>query len=90
MLEPVTGLSLVLGTIALEFVLEARNVLLTETGLKLAFLADELVRPWPLSPSFCLAQSAREASVSDSPLTLALAKLSCSSTVVMRLFAMSS
>lgn len=89
-LEPVAGLSLVLETVLLGLAFDARNVLLTETALNVAgFLAEDAVRPWPLSPSF-FAQSVREASVSDPPLTLTSAELSCSSTLVMRLFEMSS
>jgi hypothetical protein len=84
-LEPAAGLSLVLDE-TLGFALEARNVLLTETALKVVgFLAEEPVRLMPFSPSF-----ARDASVSDPPLTLTSAELIWSSTFVMRLFAMSS
>lgn len=88
---PVLGLSLALETVLPGLALDARNVLLTETALNVAgFFAEEPVRPWLLSPSLCLVQSVREASVSDPPLTLTSAELIWSSTLVMRLFAISS
>lgn len=53
--------------------LDARNVLLTETALKVAgFLTVDDVLPCPFSPS----RAARDASVSDPPLTLTSAELS--------------
>lgn len=91
-LEPDVGLSMALVTVLLGMVFEARKVLFTETALKVAgFLVEELARPRLLSPFFCFAQSAREASVSEPPLTLTSAELvCCSSTRAMRLLAMSS
>lgn len=84
-LEPAAGLSLVLDE-TFGFALEARKVLLTETALNVAgFFVEAPARIWPLSPSF-----ARDASVSDPPLTLTSAELIWSSTLVIRLFAMSS
>lgn len=76
-LVPVVGFSPALETVLPGAALAAKNVLFTETALNVAgFLAAaEPVRPWLLSPSLCLAQSEREASVSDPPLTLASAEL---------------
>lgn len=80
------GLLAELGAAALE----ARNVLLTETALKVAgFLANEAVLAWPLSPSFSFEPSARDASVSEPPLTLASVELAWSSRLVMRLLPIS-
>lgn len=73
-----------------EPALAARNFLLTETALKVAFLTVELVRRCPLSPSFSFDPSVRDISVSEPPLTLGSAELACSSTLVIRLFSTSS
>jgi hypothetical protein len=70
--------------------LAARKVLLTDTALKVGFLATEEVLAWLLSSSFAFEESVRAGSVSDPPLTLVSVKLSCSSTLVMCLFSMSS
>jgi hypothetical protein len=85
------GFSVVLLATVGAAALDARNVLLTETALKVAgFFADEAVRTWPLSlPSFTFDPSALEASVSEPPLTLASVELGCSSRLVIRLFSMS-
>jgi hypothetical protein len=60
----------------------ARNVLFTETGLKLVgfFTADE-VRPWPFSSSLSLNASDFNASLSDPPLMLTSAEFTRSSTM---------
>lgn len=85
-LEPPEGRSVVFEAILELFALAAKNVLLTETALNVdGFLAAEPVRLWLLSPSF-----AREVSVSDPPLTLTSVECNCSSTLVMRLLAISS
>lgn len=74
----VVGFSPTLGTLALEVALEAKNVLLTETDLKVAGrLADE-VREWPFSSRF--AGSGLEASVSE-PLLLTAVEFTTSSTM---------
>lgn len=84
-LEPAAGLSLVFEARPEELDLAAKKVLFTETALNVGgFLVGELVRPWPRSPCLFFA------SVSDPPLTLTSAELICSSTLVMRLLAMSS
>lgn len=81
------GRSTVLAAALELFALAARKVLLTETALNVAgFLAADPVRLWFLSPS-----RVRDASVSDPPLTLTSAEcVACSSTLRIRLFAMSS
>lgn len=90
-LEPGGGLSELLAEPLVAEVFAARKVLLTETDLKVAgLLAEEPVRPCPLSSSRFLEPSPREASVSDPPLALASAEFSCSSTFVMCLLANSS
>lgn len=84
--EPPMGRSVTFEGMPELFALAARKVLLTETALKVAgFLAAEPVRLWLWFPSL-----ARDASVSDPPLTLTSVECSCSSTLVMRLLAMSS
>lgn len=90
-LEPDFALSLTFAVLVGAVALDARKVLLTETALKVAgFLTEDAARPWFLSPSLSFALSAREASVSEPPLTLAAAELARSSTFVMRLFSISS
>lgn len=85
-LDPPIGRSIGFEATLELLALAARKVLLTETALKVAgFLAAEPVRLWLLSPSFAL-----EASVSDPPLTLTSVECNCSSTLVIRLFAISS
>lgn len=71
--------------------LDARNFLLTDTALNVAgFLIDEPARLWPFSSSLpCLDPSAREASVSEPPLTLASVGAEESSMFVMCLFSIS-
>lgn len=74
----VVGLSPTFGALVLEVPLEAKNVLLTETDLKVAGrLADE-VRTCPFSSRF--AGSCLEASVSE-PLLLTSAEFTDSSTM---------
>lgn len=74
----VVGFSPTLGLLVLEVALEAKNVLLTETDLKVAGrLADE-VRMCPFSSRF--AGSCLEASVSE-PLLLTSAEFTTSSTM---------
>lgn len=74
----VVGLSPTLGALVLEVALEAKNVLLTETDLKVAGRLDDDVRTWPFSSRF--AESCLEASVSE-PLLLTSAEFTDSSTM---------
>lgn len=85
---PARGLSVGFAVPLEGDALDARNVLLTETALKVAgFLTDDAERLWPLSPSFC---PVREASVSEPPLILASAEFTWSSVFAARLFSSSS
>lgn len=74
----VVGFSPTLGTLVLEVALEAKNVLLTETDLKVAGRLVDEVRTCPFSSRF--AESCLEASVSE-PLLLTSAEFTLSSTM---------
>jgi hypothetical protein len=81
--------SAVLEEAGLKPALDARKVLLTETALNVAgFLTDDDTLAWLRSPAG-FAESDLGPSVSEPPLTLTSVDRVCSSTLVIRLFAMS-